>query len=51
VEAKCEHEWERHEDGDFCKKCQVFWIEWTRGFDSNVRPMHKKPEPLVRPNG
>jgi hypothetical protein len=38
-------------DGDWCSVCGVRWIDWTRGFDTNVRPMKKKPEPLVRPNG
>ena len=46
---KCDHEWVRDPDGDYCFECGVMWIDWTRGFDSNVRPFPKKPEPLVRP--
>lgn len=56
--ATCHHHWVRDKahpvsgkDGDWCSVCGVRWIDWTRGFDTNVRPMKKKPEPLVRPNG
>jgi hypothetical protein len=30
---ECDHEWERHPDGDFCAKCQTFWAEWVKGFN------------------
>lgn len=50
METKCDHQWVRDPDGDYCGACGIRWIDWTRGFDSNVRPFPKKPEPLVRPN-
>jgi hypothetical protein len=49
--SECDgHKWLRDEEnGDTCVKCGVSWIEWTRGFDSNVRPMRKREAPQSKP--